>query len=87
MTASIGEHFETMIADLIATGRFQNQSEVIRAGLRLLEDLEYGYDETLERELLKRLERPARPLGKDFFRNIKKRARQRAKSEGIKHAA
>ena len=87
MTASVGEYFEKMIADLIASGRFQNRSEVIRAGLRLLEDAEYGHDEELERELLKRLDRPARPISKDFFSNIKKRARQRAKSENIKRAA
>lgn len=87
MTASIGERFEKMIADLIAAGRFQNQSEVIRAGLRLLENLEYRHDETLERELLKRLDRPSKPIGKDFFRNVKKRARQRARDEDIKRAA
>ena len=76
-----------MIADLIASGRFQNQSEVIRAGLRLLQDAEYGYDEDLERELLKRLEEPARPITKDFFRNIKKRVRQRTKADSVKRAA
>jgi len=87
MTANIGDYFEKMITDLIASGRFQNQSEVIRAGLRLLQDAEYGPDEDLERELVRRLDRPSRPMPKDFFRNVKKRARQRAKVENIKRAA
>lgn len=87
MTVSIGEYFEKMVADLIGTGRFQNQSEVIRAGLRLLQDAEYASDEALERELLKRLDRPSRPMPKDFFRNVKKRARQRAKAQNLKRAA
>jgi antitoxin ParD1/3/4 len=37
---SLGEHFEEFIDRQIAQGRFQNASEVVRAGLRLLEDTE-----------------------------------------------
>ena len=59
MTVNLGEHFEKMLADLIAGGRFQNQSEVIRAGLRLLENREYGHDENLEAKLLERLNSPS----------------------------
>ncbi len=77
MTINLGEHFDRMVADLIAAGRFQNQSEVIRAGLRLLEDYEYGYDPELEAELAKRLEGPSKPLTKDFFSKIKERGHRR----------
>jgi putative addiction module CopG family antidote len=34
----VGEHFDTFIDQQIASGRFNNASEVIRAALRLLED-------------------------------------------------
>jgi antitoxin ParD1/3/4 len=39
-TYSIGPHFETFVARQVECGRFDNASEVVRAGLRLLEDYE-----------------------------------------------
>jgi antitoxin ParD1/3/4 len=32
------DHFDQVVNDLVASGRFQNASEVLRAGLRLLEE-------------------------------------------------
>ncbi|MGX7668890.1 type II toxin-antitoxin system ParD family antitoxin [Flavobacterium pedocola] len=37
---SLGNHFESFIESSISNGRFNNASEVVRAGLRLLEDEE-----------------------------------------------
>jgi antitoxin ParD1/3/4 len=37
---SLGNHFEGFIESSISKGRFNNASEVVRAGLRLLEDEE-----------------------------------------------
>ena len=37
---SIGNHFENFIESTVKNGRFNNASEVVRAGLRLLEDEE-----------------------------------------------
>ncbi len=37
-TVALGSHFENFIQSKIASGRFNNASEVIRAALRLLED-------------------------------------------------
>jgi antitoxin ParD1/3/4 len=37
---SLGNHFESFIENTVNNGRFNNASEVVRAGLRLLEDEE-----------------------------------------------
>jgi antitoxin ParD1/3/4 len=40
MSKVITPHFEKLIERFVASGRFNNKSEVIRAGLRLLEEHE-----------------------------------------------
>ena len=37
---SLGNHFDTFVQGSVSKGRFKNVSEVIRAGLRLLEEEE-----------------------------------------------
>jgi antitoxin ParD1/3/4 len=39
-SVSLGDYFEDFVESKIAEGRFKNASEVIRAGLRLLEEEE-----------------------------------------------
>lgn len=80
MTVNIGERFEKMIESLIAGGRFQNQSEVIRAGLRLLEDREYGHDEALEAELSKRLSSPSSQWNSHDMAEIRKSGRDKLRN-------
>jgi antitoxin ParD1/3/4 len=42
-SVSLGAHFETFIEERISQGRFQNKGDVIRAGLRLLEEEEHQF--------------------------------------------
>lgn len=37
-SVTLGEHFEEFVANIIEQGRFQSVSEVVRAGLRKLEE-------------------------------------------------
>ena len=40
MNVSVGRHFEELIASLVARGRYGSEAEVLRAGLRLVEERE-----------------------------------------------
>ena len=39
-SVALGSHFESFVKEQVNAGRFNNASEVVRAGLRLLEDHE-----------------------------------------------
>ena len=39
-SVALSPHFESFVKEQVSTGRFNNVSEVVRAGLRLLEDQE-----------------------------------------------
>lgn len=79
-SVALGNHFETFIRDQVQSGRFNNVSEVVRAGLRLLEDHEQRKQlelEALSAEIAAgRASGPAKPAATVFDRLEAKYAAQ-----------
>jgi antitoxin ParD1/3/4 len=71
-SVALGNHFEGFIRDQVQSGRFNNISEVVRAGLRLLEEHEQRRQialEALRAEIaVGRASGPAKPADEVFDR-------------------
>lgn len=79
---SIGKHFEDMIEDLLRSGRYSTASEVMREGLRLVEEREERRKlklEALRAEIQKGFDSgPAEEVDlSEWMESIKQRGRQR----------
>jgi antitoxin ParD1/3/4 len=77
---SIGKHFEAFIEGLIESGRYSTASEVLRDGLRMIEEREERRRvqlEALRAEIQKGFDSgPAEEVG-DMFERIKREGRKR----------
>lgn len=79
---NLGPHFEGFVQEQITRGWFQNASEVVRAGLRLLEDQEAdlaGRRAELLRSLDAAFDDPAPSIpAKEAFARLRARLAERA---------
>jgi len=82
VNVALSKYYEDFVGDLIASGRYGNASEVVRAGLRALEKAEQQAAlniPDLDSKLLAGIRSPARPLtGADFDR-IRTRTQRKLK--------
>lgn len=53
---ALNEHYERFIQAQLESGRYNNASEVVRAGLRMLEDFEAARERWLREEIPSRLQ-------------------------------
>lgn len=63
-SVALSEHDETFIKKQLETGRYTDASEVVRAGLRLLEDQEEMREQWLAHEIPSRYREALRDPGK-----------------------
>jgi antitoxin ParD1/3/4 len=75
---SLGSHFDEFIRHQVSEGRYKNVSEVIRAGLRILED-EESKAQALKAAIQQGFESP-RISNFDFKENLKKLKKEKKKN-------
>ena len=88
MNVHLGSVLDEFVADLVKTGYYQTQSEVLREGLRLLkerEEVKQMRMAELRREITAGAEQADRGQfvdGREVFARIRRRSAQRKRSRG-----
>lgn len=83
MNVNLGSAFDGFVAELLASGLYQSQSEILREGLRLLkerEDLRKARLEALRKEIAIGVEQADRGefvAGKRVFQELRRRSGER----------
>src|SRR3954467_1856271 len=82
---SIGKHFEEFVASLIASGRYSTASEIIRDGLRMIEEREQDREAKLEwlrAAIQEGLDSPSEEVDiNEMIEDVKRRGRERLAAE------
>ena len=74
-SVTLGDHFENFIASQLESGRYKNASEVVRAGMRLLEEHEAKVEALRQALIEGERSGDAGPLD---FDEVRREARRRA---------
>jgi antitoxin ParD1/3/4 len=72
ISAELGENLEKVVADLVENGRYNSKSEVLREGVRLVQEREANLHAALERGLKDVEQGRAKPLDEVADRLIAK---------------
>ncbi len=82
MTVELGSKLEQFVTELIENGRYQSKSEVLREGIRLIQDREAALDAALARGMADVDAGRVKPIDEVFDRlEAKYRAMAEAKGE------
>jgi putative addiction module CopG family antidote len=79
MKVTLTAELETLVKEKVRSGRYADESDVMRDALRALELRDDYESPTLEAALLEGVRGPHRPYGKATLDRIRKNARHRAK--------
>ncbi len=83
---ALGDKFERFVDSLIKKGRYNSKSEVIRDGLRLLQDREKQREaklDELRRAFREGIESGPRIPAEEVFDRLEKKYRKMAKERGV----
>lgn len=82
-SVALGSHFEAFIKEQVAKGRYNNASEVVRDGLRMLEDRQQDRQaklEALRADLEQGLKGPFIPA-EEAFTEVRRRIQEASKAK------
>ena len=77
MKITLPEALETLVKEKVRSGRYTDESDVMRDALRALESRDDYESPALEAALLEGVRSPHRPYGKSTLDHIRKAARRK----------
>ncbi|QYU66612.1 type II toxin-antitoxin system ParD family antitoxin [Leptolyngbya sp. 15MV] len=80
ISADLGEHLEGFVADLVKSGRYNSKSEVLREGVRLVEEREARLKMAIMRGLEDKRAGRTRPAD-EVFDELERRFDELARSQ------